>query len=1072
MRFLFATWRVILGVAALATLTFVSNAQIYYGTLRGTITDSSGAVHPGVEVTITEVTTNLSSKAVSNEVGNYVFPNVVPGRYRVAAEQEGFKRFLVEGVELAATQDFRVDIRMEVGNVTESVTVEGSAQLVETERGTLTDTKSRYVFVYTPVNSDFRSIFRLMLLSPGVSGGDFGNSIGGNNRGRNATFSIDGIPMIDGWSGNAIGPAFTYLDSYREFRVDISNTNATVGTSSAVSVVSESGTNEVHGEAWLHYNAVGFQARPFFAPARASGPPTYRPNLKIGGPVWLGGLYDGRNRTFFHFTWQGLRGSQAPQVSNLVVPTTGFRAGNFAGLPTPVRDPLNGAPFAGGIIPNARISPVARYFQDTFFPAPNSGEDRFQNVDVFPNRDTQHTTRVDHRLSDRNLLFGRFLYHRFEFTQWDQANPLIGIRDQYRAQRNIILSDTHTFSPTLVGEFRYGYAQDDSKFQGPNRGLDIVAASGLQLQDLADVPAMPRIEIAGLAPIGQTNIGGWTWDNHYVNAVFHKTHGKHNLRFGFDAGIYVGTLLPTSPSLTYGTYSFNGRFSGHPYSDYLLGLMDVSARSTSVGFITRRRTNYEAYVTDDYKITSRLSLNLGLRYSLLDPGVTRDNLTSNFSPIHNALLVPDSAAAARVHPGFPASVPIATADSVGLGRRLARYDRNNLAPRFGLAWRPLTKDDGFVLRGAFGWYYVAQQPNPPEGGGAPFELRENFTNFIDSGRAAFGFPNPFPATGFVLGGTGATGLDPFLRTPYTMQYNFTVEKQKGQMAVSASYLGTLARKNVWRRDLRQVPADTRPFTEKLAQAPFPYLFNALFTENGANHSYHALFLKAERKHRNGLFYTTNFNWSRSVGDDLRNPEDAFNRVRERSADGDIPRLRLVAVALYEMPFGRGKKYGGSISKVADTLLGGWMVGGTYVAQTGFLFNPTFAGTDPGNTNIRSGRPDRIANGNLPAGERTIERWFDTSAFTVPANGIGRFGTSGANVLEGPGRNVFHFGLNKDVNFTERVRARLEMISTNFFNHPNFSNPAAVVGTPAYGRVLSTNFSDGNRNFSLTARIFF
>jgi hypothetical protein len=178
------------------------------------------------------------------------------------------------------------------------------------------------------------------------------------------------------------------------------------------------------------------------------------------------------------------------------------------------------------------------------------------------------------------------------------------------------------------------------------------------------------------------------------------------------------------------------------------------------------------------------------------------------------------------------------------------------------------------------------------------------------------------------------------------------------------------------------------------------------------------------------------------------------------------------MTLYEIPFGRGKRWGGSTSGVLNHLFGNWTLGGTYVAQTGSRFHPTFAGTDPGNTNIRSGRADRIADGTLPSDQRTLQRWFDTTAFVTPADAIGRFGTSGPFVLEGPGLSVFHAGLYKDVVFHERLRLRLEAVSTNALNHPNFGNPSTVVGTPAYGQVLTMHPGDGNRNYSLTARIVF
>jgi hypothetical protein len=1069
---LHATRSAFLGILAAALLFGpAASAQTVYGTILGTVTDSTGAAHPGVEITITNLDTNISIEVTSNEVGNYLAPNLVPGRYRVSAERAGFKTFVAEDVVLASTQVYRIDIRMEVGALTESVTVSAGAQLIETERSTLTDVKTNDVFTYIPVNSGFRSLWRIMLLTPTVAGGGFGNYIAGNSRGSNSVFAIDGIPVIDGWSGNSIGPAFSYLDSFREFRVDVAGVNASGGTTANVTTVSESGTNSLHGEAWLHYNAIGFRARDFFAPRRPSGPPAYRPNVKVGGPVWLPKLYDGRNRTFFHFTFQGLRGSQSPQVSNFVVPTASFREGDFSALATPIRDPLTQLPFPGNRIPVNRINLVSKYFQDTYYPAANEGLERFTNVSVFPNTDSLFVGRLDQRITDRNMVFARVFYHHFEFTQWDGSNPRIGIRDQFRDQYNVVLSDTHTLSPSLVNELRLGYASDESEFKGPNRGLEVVRASGLMLTELQDVPGLPRMDITGFQSIAQSDLGLWMWSNYYVTDAVSYTRGRHNFRFGVDIGDYNGRLLNTSPSLAFGTYNFNGRFTGHPYADFLLGIMDTSARSTSIGTIHRHRLNQEFYFTDDFKVSPRLSLNYGLRYSRLDPGHTQENLTANFNPLVNAIVVPDQAALARVHPGFPKNVPIITADRAGLDRKLVTRDNNNFAPRFGFAWRPLDRND-FVVRGGAGLYYFTLHPNPPEGGGAPYELRETFTNSIPAAGPMFAFPRPFPASGFVLGGTSASGLNPYLRTPYSVQYNFTAEKEAFDMGISLSYIATLSRKNPWTRDLNQVPADTRPYPEKLAQVPFPYLFTANFTENGGAHSYHAGILKVERRFKQGLFYTSNLTWSKSVGDDWGGVEDAFDRRRERSQGGQIPHWRFVAAGIYDLPIGRGRPLGNSLPRALNHVAGNWSISGTYVAQTGVYFTPSFSGVDPSNTNRRSGRPDRVRDGNLPNSERTLTRWFDTEAFVTPPAGVGRFGNSGAFILEGPGLNVFHFGAAKDIVFHERLRLRLDLVSTDFFNHPNFANPVATLGTTTYGRILSTVGDDASRNFSMTARIIF
>jgi hypothetical protein len=1062
--------RFLLLVAIAFLIAPLSFTQSYYGTISGTVMDATGATVPGIEVTLTNLETNISVKFPSNEVGNYRAPNLIPGKYRVSVEKAGFKKFVAEDVELVALADRRVDLRLEVGAVSESVTVTAGAQLVETERAVVTDVKSNRVFTYMPVNSNYRSIWRMLDLSPGVNGG--GSNYGGNGQGRNSTYSIDGVKVKDGWTGSSFGPAFTYLDSYREFRIDLNGTNASAGTSANIAVISESGTNEVHGEAWLHYNAIGFSARPFFAPARPHGPPIFRPNFKIAGPIYIPKIYNGKDRTFLHFAWQGLRGSQTPYVANFVTPGQDFRNGNFSSIAANLVDPLNGTPFANKQIPASRISSVSKYYQDTFYPLPNNA-DRFNAIYVFPNSSDQYTLRTDHKVSNANSLFGRFMYQTYKYTRYDgETNPKIGIYDQWRDQFVVVISDTHVVSPSVVNELRLGYARDDSLYGGERRGLDVVQAAGLNLRDLQDVRALPRMDITGFSSIYQGDQNGWTWSNYYIIENLLWTKGKHNFRFGFDKDSFNGRQYATSPSSVFGRYAFNGRFSGNPYADFLLGYMDTSSRSTSVGRVYPHRNNWEMYVTDDYKITPRLTLNYGVRYSLLDPGRIEQDLIANFVPTANALVVPNEAAKQRIHPGFPKSIPIVTASSIGLGEKLLKRDNNNIAPRFGFAWRP-TKSDNLVVRGAAGIYYLAMQPYISDGGGAPYELAESFTNSITSAGPAFSFPRPFPDQTYLLGGTSASGMNPYLRTPYSTQYNLTIEKEILGMGVSVTYMSSLLRKNVWQRNLNQVPADTRPYADKLAQVPFPYVFSAAYRDEGGSHSYHGGYIKAERRFSKGLYYQAHLTYAKSMGDDWStSAEDVYNRRRDRGQGGQVPRLRGVAIGIYELPFGRGKHFANQAPGALNHIIGNWMLAGTYICRTGYYFTPSFSGVDPGNTSIRSGRPDRIADGNISNGQRALNRWFDTTAFVAPPAGAGRFGTSGTFILEGPGMNVFHFGATKEIMIRERMRLKLEMTSTDFFNHPNFNNPGATIGTTTYGNVLSTIGTDGNRDFQLTARFTF
>jgi hypothetical protein len=245
-----------------------------------------------------------------------------------------------------------------------------------------------------------------------------------------------------------------------------------------------------------------------------------------------------------------------------------------------------------------------------------------------------------------------------------------------------------------------------------------------------------------------------------------------------------------------------------------------------------------------------------------------------------------------------------------------------------------------------------------------------------------------------------------------------------------------------------------------------------FRENGSGHNYHGLMLKAERKARAGLYYQAHITWSKSMGDDWSGPEDAYNRRRDTSQGTQLAKFRTVMLGIWELPYGRNRRFGASMPRALNHVIGNWNVAGTYILQSGTWFTPAYSGVDASNINRLSGRPDRIKDGNLPAGERTITRWFDTTAFAAPPAGIGRFGTSGLDILNGPGINVFHAGVFKDIVLHERARMKLEAVATDALNHPNYNDPGATLGTPNYGRITGTKQYDGNREMSFTVRVIF
>jgi hypothetical protein len=363
-------------------------------------------------------------------------------------------------------------------------------------------------------------------------------------------------------------------------------------------------------------------------------------------------------------------------------------------------------------------------------------------------------------------------------------------------------------------------------------------------------------------------------------------------------------------------------------------------------------------------------------------------------------------------------------------------------------------------------------------GGGPFISNETFTNQLVSGVPLFQFPEPFLAVGS-LGAQDITGVDRNIFNPYTLQWNFTVEQEYAATAFRASYMGTHSLNLLYRRNFNQPQASAVPFNNN--RRPFPQFRNITFVSNGGNSMYHALQTEAERKFSKGLFFQVGWTWAKQLangidsGEQGANIENAYNRGAERGDDLYLNRQRFVASCTWELPFGSGQKWLGNLRGAAGHIVGGWRIAGVTLFQTGQRFTPTFTGRDPSNTSTVGGRPDRLANGNLPKDQRTIGRWFGASAFVAPPVNAGRFGNSGIGVLEGPGTSNFDLSLIKNFRIREWMRVELSLSTTNTFNHPNFRNPAANISAPtSIGRISSLQGQDesGPRTVILGTRIEF
>jgi hypothetical protein len=1078
-------------------------AQTTFATLTGTVMDSSGAVIAGATVTATHVETNFQSSATTNEQGIYTIAQLREGTYTVRARSAGFKEFVAQGVFLVSRDLRRLDISLEVGTVETAIEVAAGATLIETETARLADGKIAVVMRDLPLNT--RGLWAFLALSPNVlqAGGGSSTIRFAGSRTNQSNWSIDGITFADGVANTQIGPLANYIESFQEIKIDMANNTAEFGTIGQVTIVSKSGTNQLHGNVFDYYSTPWFRARNPFALERPAGI-GHTPGGSIGGPVVLPKLYNGRNRSFFFFSFETSRGSPVNQLLNPTVPLPAWRRGDFSGLSQTIFDPSSGQPFAGNQIPASRINPVSQRIQDRFYPEPNFGDpnvltaQNYREMKIRP-RDpsTYWTVRGDHRFSDRDLVFARFTYQRLYNRTYEGNLPSIGRRFQQRDNRALAGSYTHHFRPTLINEFRYGFALNNNPIIGPINGPELVRELGLTglAENLPNISGILKVNWAGigLAPITQPDYRRPGFRNFLQDFQDHISwfRGRHNMKAGVNFTRVEWNDMQAHPNL-FGSVTFSNRFSsagqsnqGHPYADFLLGIPTTAARAFPPLRSDRLRWQYDFYFTDDWKVTQRLTLNLGIRYELHPGWREMNGLTSMFDVVSGNIVIEDGQMS-KVSPLFPSGyVGIVEARELGLpGRTLIRTDRNNFAPRFGLAWRPFGPNT--VFRAGYGIFFDVVPRNLNQAG-IPFVLNEPaFTN--PAGNPEIVLPRVFPAAG--VSGPSTVGIpaavNPDLKIPYSMQYNVTIERQLWETGFRLSYIGTNTRQGDWSYDYNSPVPDTRPYIDK--PRPFPRYPGISYFTNGAGHQYHALTAEAERHLAKGLYFQSSWSWARDIGDMDRggSPENPFDRRRERAVEMDIPTHRVNVNWIYNFPFGRGQRFLSAGPKALDLAVRGWSISGIYSYYSGQFLTPLWTGPDPTGTAFSNARtpavvtrrPDHLRDGNLPPDRRSVSAWFDASAFAPPQPG--QFGSAARGVIKGPDVNVWHMGLFKEFVFAERApRLRWEITATNFFNHPNYSNPAMNISQIADVGVIngvggvngaSTGDQPGARAFRMGVRV--
>jgi hypothetical protein len=1047
-------------------------AQTTFGAITGTVHDSTGAVAPGVSIEAVHVESNYRYSTVSNETGTYTLPQLREGAYILRATLQGFREFVAKDIQLAARDERRVDIVLEVGGVTAAVEIVAEPALIETETARIGDSKDSNELKALPLNT--RSLYNFLALSPGVvaaGGGESFRRFAGSRRNQSDQ-SIDGVSVSTGQDGTQITPLVQFIESFQEVRIDMANNNADIGAVGQVTLISKSGTNELHGSVFDYYSTPWFRAVAPFATERQSGV-RHNPGGSVGGPIVVPGVYNGHNKSFFFYAFETSRGSNVLDLVNPTVPLEVWRGGCFPGVT--IRDPFNNnQPFANGCIPPELINSVSKKIQDQFWPLPNvqpgattlpANNYKAQLSRPFdPN--TYWTARIDHRFSDRATVFGRWTWNKSYNRAYESNLPTIGQLDRFRDTRAATLSMTYTISPRLVSESRYGMAYSNDPRHGPLRGLDVVNSLGLQglVDNLPDTYGVPNVSFSGLGvtTITQTAVRDPGFKNFVQQWQEHLNYyrGRHSIKGGFQVGRYDSADLQQNNAL-FGSLSFSNRYTGHPYADFLLGLPSTVTRANPAVLIDRLRWGYDFFATDDFKISSRLTLNLGVRYEFHPNWTEANGLLSAFDLSTGKIVVPDGSLG-RISPLLPRGyVDVVEASSAGYpSDTLIKTDKNNFASRLGFAYRPWGNTT--VIRAGFGIFYDVVT-RAASSGGTPFVINEpSFTN--PANNPVVILPRVFPAAG--VGGPTTVSLPQAVRTdlrvPYSMQYNLTIEHQRWNTGFRISYVGTNTRQGDYTMNVNQPVPDDRLYVDKPRLFPnYPAINLRL---NGAGHQYHAMTIEAERRFTKGISYQASWTWAKDIEDLngflFESPENAFDRLRERGNSLDTPRHRVTANTIFELPFGEGKRFLGGSGRGLNAIVGGWESSWIFSYYSGQFLTPQWTGPDPTGTAFTSNRtpanvtlrPDVLRDPNLPSSERTVSRWFDPTAFGPPQPG--HFGTSSKGVIVGPGNVVFDAGLAKHFRLHERTRLRLELTATNLFNHPSFGNPAVDISKAATVGVIS------------------
>jgi hypothetical protein len=1071
--------------------------------ITGRITDPSGAVIPSAEVVAVNLDTGVRLPTQTNPDGYYTVSRLAPGRYDLIAQHAGFRQAARSGILLQVDQTVRVDFALSVGEVAERVEITGETQLIESETSNLGQVINNKSIVEMPLNG--RNAWDLSKLAGGAAYvqafGDAGEvpavSFAGS-RTWSQSIMLDGGSVQKSAMARAQAELSPMVDAVDEFKVISNNYAAEYGRSAAgvFTAVTKSGTNQFRGNLFEFFRNDAMDARNFFAIGKA--PLRYHQfGGTIGGPIR-------KDRTHFFAALEATKATQG-QTLLLTVPTSARRSGDFSGLrnsagaalniynPFTTRDnPANPTlklrdPFPGNMIPRSLFDPVAvnalSYYPEPNLPGNAAGANNF-NVNVPVKRTQYHgTLRVDHILSDKDRIFGRYVAQHNQTPQASAfAEPAasgvggLASRNVANLAHTYLASWVRTFSPALLNDLKFSGTNQDRAIA--HASVDAGWATKLGLRGVGD-RAFPVFTPQGYTALGSANVFRAQTNPYWqILETISYYRGSHSVKAGFEFRHNRTTdEFDRQPT---GSFTFAQQGSGLQGNT----LTGDGLATMLVGFATNAVLNDSPllafnnhslgfFVQDDWKLTARLTLNLGVRYDAENGRIADNNTQNGFS-------------LDQIHPraGRPGVVTFA---GVNEPARLFNTDKNNIAPRFGFAWRPFG-GESTVVRGGAGLFYgnpddqgynnsavlgfstELQRVSPDQNQTAALLLKEGWPGVRapgpDDRTTAFGLNSP------------VNFYQRERASPYSIQYNFGIQQQVRSFLVAGQYVANLSRKlTASGLSMNQV----RP--ELVGQAgaiqsrrPFPHFTDVTLNSPNLGHSsYHAFLLRVEKRYENGLQFLYNYTFSKFIdnvdalsdfgGTPGAGYQDYYNRRLDKAISPlDITHNSTFNV-IFDLPFGRGRTW--LQSGIASQIAGGWQLSCLGTLLTGPVYGVT---TQQNTTEASSAGPQRaniLGDPALSAGQRSPQRWFNTAAFAQPARFL--FGNAARSVGRAPGTTNFDTGIMKNFLLGDRFRVQFRAEMFNAFNQANFGIPGTAFGSPQFGAI---NNAKAARVTQLGLKIYF